>query len=390
MLETSDGGINTIADGTHRVRKVKCDASWPACDRCISTGRICDGYGIWGGGGNYYGQRTPLLLEEHRTGRPQSSISAHTTISTAEEKLAYDWFLHRTTVKIPGCFILDLWESVVLPTSLREEVVLHALLSVSYAHFKGTISVEQGVEFANSEPENERRLLRHYVKAIQALNHNVLDKENSRTTLISCLLFTYLELLQGHFQTAQGHMFGGLRILRQLRHRDRLPNKQHSLLIIREKYSEKVDNWISDAFSRLYVQVCLLNPGFVEPIVFNFEPRYPHGFAHMNEAWRSLETILCKTATLKQESNHQANVTRNSWESRQADLTEDLTYWQNTFDRSSIHDSNDPRKAIAALMLTSYHAMATIMVQTCLSNDEMLFDSFTESFVRILTYSSRI
>jgi len=37
-----------------RVRKVKCDQGWPACDRCIPTGRVCDGHGIWGGGGNAY------------------------------------------------------------------------------------------------------------------------------------------------------------------------------------------------------------------------------------------------------------------------------------------------------------------------------------------------
>lgn len=34
-----------------RIRKVKCDEEFPSCHRCVSTGRLCDGYGIRGGGG---------------------------------------------------------------------------------------------------------------------------------------------------------------------------------------------------------------------------------------------------------------------------------------------------------------------------------------------------
>lgn len=31
---------------TCKVRKVKCDEGRPCCNRCQSTGRICEGYGI--------------------------------------------------------------------------------------------------------------------------------------------------------------------------------------------------------------------------------------------------------------------------------------------------------------------------------------------------------
>lgn len=44
------------ADTDPRIRKVKCDEGQPACERCTSTGRVCDGYGIWGGGKPF---RTP-------------------------------------------------------------------------------------------------------------------------------------------------------------------------------------------------------------------------------------------------------------------------------------------------------------------------------------------
>ncbi|KAK3385315.1 hypothetical protein B0H63DRAFT_181546 [Podospora didyma] len=38
---------------TCKTRKVKCDEGRPACVRCVSTGRACDGYGIWGGGSKH-------------------------------------------------------------------------------------------------------------------------------------------------------------------------------------------------------------------------------------------------------------------------------------------------------------------------------------------------
>ncbi|KAH8753266.1 hypothetical protein F5883DRAFT_574867 [Diaporthe sp. PMI_573] len=35
---------------TCKIRRVKCDEGWPGCQRCLSTRRTCDGYGVWGGG----------------------------------------------------------------------------------------------------------------------------------------------------------------------------------------------------------------------------------------------------------------------------------------------------------------------------------------------------
>jgi hypothetical protein len=51
-----------------RARRIRCDETFPACYRCVSSGRICDGYGIWGGGGAIHhrippGSTQPLKLE---------------------------------------------------------------------------------------------------------------------------------------------------------------------------------------------------------------------------------------------------------------------------------------------------------------------------------------
>src|SRR5206468_3020953 len=64
-MQKSPDDIGSLADRHgDRTRKVKCDEGRPACLRCVTTGRVCDGYGLWGGGGNQYGQRCPQRADD--------------------------------------------------------------------------------------------------------------------------------------------------------------------------------------------------------------------------------------------------------------------------------------------------------------------------------------
>jgi hypothetical protein len=311
-------------------------------------------------------------------------------MNTAEERSSLDWFVTRTSKKIPGIFTLALWESVVIPVSLSESAVLHALLSVSYAHYNGTLKVEQDTKYTLAEADSEQLLLRHYVKSTQELSCSTASQANVRITLISCLLFAYLECLRGHFRTAQAHVFGGLRISQQWQCNTFISNQKNQLLSSVLLSNKDMDDWIAQAFSRLYVQICLLNPKHVEPVVLTTLPRIPV-FADINEAWRSLEVILCNVTALEYEFYSRGNncPVNPSQRQRQRCLAEDLSWWQRVFDASSIHDQNDPRKALAGLVLPSYHTMAVIMIETCLSRDQMQYDQYTQLFLRILCYGNR-
>jgi hypothetical protein len=124
------------------VRKVKCDEGWPACRACVSTGRVCDGYGIWGGGGNRYEQR--------RTGsvapKPMKATQCHESVkllsqeisfpplipvSTNEEHLHFQFFKEQTLAKLPGLYsrkYSNIWESLVIKACAEEPAVMHAVL----------------------------------------------------------------------------------------------------------------------------------------------------------------------------------------------------------------------------------------------------------------------
>lgn len=72
----------------YRIRKVKCDEGRPACERCVTTGRVCDGYGIWGGGGNSYGNRQ-CLVSKDGSAAPHLSMPFSVLSSGTDEEKGY-------------------------------------------------------------------------------------------------------------------------------------------------------------------------------------------------------------------------------------------------------------------------------------------------------------
>ncbi|OBT51307.1 hypothetical protein VE04_08556, partial [Pseudogymnoascus sp. 24MN13] len=137
---------------TCKLRGVKCDEAKPICRRCISTGRTCDGYGIWGGGGNAYGSVSRIT----NSSRPPSSLPlttiTTTTITTStftpgpltstrtlppllgattqHEHRAFEYFFYRTSRKLPGIFDSPFWSTLVFQARACDPAVLHALIAL--------------------------------------------------------------------------------------------------------------------------------------------------------------------------------------------------------------------------------------------------------------------
>ena len=377
-----------------RIRKVKCDETYPICNRCTSTGRTCDGYGVWGGGGRLY-QRSPNQLET-----PVEVIStwkpAYASVSTAgsHETLGFEWFLVRTVKKIPGIFTLDWWDSLLLPACISEPAVLHAVLSISCTHRIGTRKVEQ-VEIRTSfEDANEKSVLQHYIRATYELRRHSLDKQSIRTLLISCLLFAYLELLSGRFRTAQRHMFAGLKILQEVQKPLNASVREDDPVLLVPVSCETTDDWIAEAFSRLYVQhqlfIGMESPSDVFMLVS--PSSRPSQFISLNDAWRQLERIFCDIVVLSHRIPllSAKDLQCHSLPERRESVLLDLSLWEKTFQRSNVQHKEEARKAVATPVLYAYHAMATIMAQTCISSNEIAYDEHIDLFVKILAFSSSI
>jgi Fungal specific transcription factor domain len=201
-----------------RIREVKCDEDRYACRRCISTGRVCDGYGIWGGGGNLYGQRQRPTRSKVQHPVLRRLPAAPFVASDATEKGYYEWFKCRTSTKLPGTYISGFWDTLLFQASTSEPTVLHAVLALSSVHKRETTSADGRPIASRGLDWQEQFMLQQYVKATNSLqpHFSTKDRASSRVALIACAVLVCTELLRGHFQTAQLHLRHGIKILREM------------------------------------------------------------------------------------------------------------------------------------------------------------------------------
>ncbi|KAF2498731.1 hypothetical protein BU16DRAFT_615737 [Lophium mytilinum] len=387
---------------TCKIRKVKCDEGRPACERCISTGRVCDGYGIWGGGGNYYGNRQPQKapnLNGYSSAiipRPHAPLSL---LVTGKEDTGYlEWFTHRTAPKLPGSFISNFWTTLLFQATLNEPAILHAVLALSAVHKGGIVK---------SADHQEHITLQHYSKAIKHLrpHFELNDRASSRVALITCVVFVCLELLRGHFSAAQLHLMSGLKVLQQM---EVLSAGEDGTPRVRTS-RESTDDWIISAFSRLRLQVELFKYTYQHPSLLSQGPaqdclilqstgpdHLAKDFGSINDAWQELERLLNQIFHLTHQARQhvaapiEALHTPLTLLESQVCIEIELTQWHHKHELFNHKArSGDEEKVYRLLQL--YHTMATIMAATCLQpDDESIFDVQTPRFRLLLQHAGTL
>ncbi|KAL5377080.1 hypothetical protein DPSP01_010045 [Paraphaeosphaeria sporulosa] len=379
---------------TCKARKVKCDEGKPACHRCISTGRTCDGYGIWGGGGNHVeaiGETATLLSRNSQ--HPRLLVNVPVSRYTLDEQLYLDWFYVITVPKIPGLFPHRFWNTLLRQASVTEPAVFHATLTLSSAH-KTTRGDENATNKINALNEQDAFMLRNYSKAIHHLQPHLTtkDRASTRVALIACAVFTCLEFLRGNFKTAQTHLRSGMRVLQEY------GNEQNGVVILRA--TDATDQWIIETFQRLHMQVALFHRTHLRPafIILQHQPSTTSlnsNFETLQEAWNELNAILYKIVALK--GNVPAHQIRASHATNhgtcdseliphQQQLQASLHHWHTTYLTCKPHlDPQEPTLVINAVML-NFYALASILCATSLST-ELAYDAHTAGFLAILANS---
>ncbi|TVY13592.1 Transcriptional regulatory protein moc3 [Lachnellula arida] len=106
---------------TCKIRRVKCDETKPCCDKCVSTGRTCDGY------------KPPKELKVKKSKRSKNNPAAEnmlprdveaTSVTTYvpsldlqaswPERRSFHYFRSRNLSSMPGNFEPYLWDNLVL------------------------------------------------------------------------------------------------------------------------------------------------------------------------------------------------------------------------------------------------------------------------------------
>lgn len=367
-----------------RIRKVKCDEGYPACHRCLSTGRACDWYDILGGGIQL---SRPKLFPPYGITVPQS-INTLCLAASAEEKQYLDWFKIRTVPKLPGSFLSEFWSHLLLQASLSEPAILHASLALSAVHKTDTLDTK-----ADERAMIDQFALRHYVKAINHLKAHFAkkDKVAFQVILIACVVFISLESLRGHLESAQVHIENGLKIIKEANS----VSKNRDCSVITIEKPTVTDDWIVEAVSRLDIQsrltkqsCSITRPSFRR----NDCSSIPRKFRCFKEAWKTLD-ILTNDALLLSHT-HCLLKSGDSCPSHQSPIEQRkkllraLRRWLKTCkysQESLIQNIPNILGRRGARILTIHHTMTTVMAELCLcSEDEMAFDSQIYRFAHLL------
>ncbi|KAI1763795.1 hypothetical protein GGR53DRAFT_466930 [Hypoxylon sp. FL1150] len=388
---TSRAGRNKVKSGcrTCKLRRVKCDESWPVCCRCVSTGRVCEGYGVWGGGGNQYGRRPD---------RPRSlgGVYAPALISGAssDESRSLEWFTYRTALKLPGAFRFGFWDTLIFQAVSKERAVLHAVLALSSAHKREGLYIDTSA--ADYIPDEQQQFtLRHYSKAISHLQPHFTSQDNSsiRVALVTCLLFVLTEYFRGHYRTSNAHLQSGIKLLNEFHARS---SAIDCYSLFEEPCANSVDAWIIQSFIRLDVQAKLLGQGsqYLDFMLEDNASKFLRSgliFQSINQARQYLDRIFNYILYLNHECRTQLKPDEPSYPSiflaKQQDIRDGLALWYQAYklSKTNLKIKGVTPNAIGYVILHLYYTMAVIMADNCLwPADELGYDKHADSFVSMM------
>ncbi|KAI6781609.1 uncharacterized protein J7T54_005320 [Emericellopsis cladophorae] len=375
------GPQTASTDQYDRIRRVKCDEGRPACHKCVSTGRKCDGYGIWGGGSN-----TPTHLTDGRLALKRNPFPLFVDAPGEDEHCCFEWFRSRTAKKIPGPFEPVFWETVVLGASFEEPAVLHAVLALGLAHKKESLEGDSQDVATDSPDEEEQFILRHYSESIRQLAPHFVNQSRSsiRVALIACMVFVCLEFIRGRYRTGNEHLKNGMKLLGQL--------AGQSVAIDLKAPRDPADTWLLETFAKLNLQSNLLGQGtrFLHQVQQGLD-MYPLPvlFKTMGDARKRLDWLQHEIGQLAGEREHCSEASPQPLQvmaCRQQLLLTQLIAWKHVCDvsRSSLLASMGPIGRIMYTILQLYYHMAFIMASTCLADTENVFDQHTNDFLEIV------
>lgn len=202
------------------IRKVKCDEQSPACQKCISTGRRCEWFGVFRDG---YIEAKPEARSKTLSppSRPQSSLAAFPNVKALELR-GFEFFQMRTAQEMCPVFDFGFWSLLVLQLSQSEPAILHAVIALGTLHeteeclgmpiSKDRLKYNDKHIFAVSQYNISIKLLTEQAKAGGNPAHARRIKASVLTT---CLIFTHIDLLRGLYEPAVVHIRSALKILEE-------------------------------------------------------------------------------------------------------------------------------------------------------------------------------
>ena len=218
-----------LLDCCYRARRIKCDETKPACLKCTTTGRHCDGYPVNKSSkgetrqlrpkGPPILQRPPILQIVALTKNPDLEIPGSDL-----ERRSFHFFSIHTGAALTQSLTSDAWSQLVLQFSHLDPVMRSVAVAIGALNERFQINHVSTVDNPRANALHEFALLQ-YSKAIGRLRRRLSssDEYNIEFMLIACLMLGIFEFMHGDDQKAIIHLSNGLSLLEEYANRSQLP-----------------------------------------------------------------------------------------------------------------------------------------------------------------------
>jgi hypothetical protein len=360
----------------NRARHVKCDEKKPHCDRCTRASRKCEGYAQPNQNKKTLGGT--LIIINYVA---PSNMPCLLPTADAGERRSLEYFRTRTAPELAASFNSELWSRFILQTAQHEPAIRHAITALGslHEHFESA----EDAHAANSDFG-----LQQYGKAMQCVVKGPAPFAGQSTdvALISCILFTAFESLQGHYRSALTHINSGLKVLAE---REASGDGHRGSYIPKEL--------LKSLFTRFDTQALEIGDLAFRPWL-KIEPdiklEIPSAFSTLEEAERvfdqyfnTLMHFLQSAEVTDKDGLPVADHILHNLTVRHSNRVKEYQDWCNAFDNYlllHLTDSNSPDSFLrgkphpGVLILQIWRTVVRIMLHIDLSAGELVFDSFID------------
>ncbi|KAI1134570.1 hypothetical protein F5Y05DRAFT_397527 [Hypoxylon sp. FL0543] len=331
---------------TCKVRKVKCDEGKPSCQRCVSTGRECDGYAV---------PPSSSALSWHR---PRHLFP---NVDDASERRALQFFCQAAGPSLSGPMDPYFWTHLVMQFSTFEPAVRHSVVAIS-SLYEQIQSNQKSVRLL----ADNSLAIHHYNSAIQELK----SKKNEPLVLLVCILFICVEFLLGDRKAAIQHCKHGVLLLESV-----------------ESSYPWTKQYLSPIFRRLTLFPFFFAPDSTSfPKLIGLNDQFPASFESLDEALYYLDGITTRTVHLVRRGDcYRLGDMLNTpvspdMLSEQSKIKRLLDEWSSLFtdfrERSSTPEI--PQEMLCNIDLR--YEIARIWAETTFEYTEILYDKYLDKF----------
>ncbi|KAI8625995.1 hypothetical protein F5Y19DRAFT_488731 [Xylariaceae sp. FL1651] len=411
---------------TCKIRHVKCDLSWPHCQKCASTGRQCDGYDPCIIDNSVHNPNPDSPQRASRTSRrnyyhtqDQAKSHSHTSlaipltpllslpIAKPEEYNALQFFELRTLPQLNECRPSAPWVRTLMFFSHTAQCVRHAAIALGSIHQ----AYIYGVDFAYNNPMHGQDdgqkakyfALYNYNLAIQNLLYSSGRTSNTlintTITLLVCYLFICFDSISGNSAQAFKHLRSGMLLLAGTRKTIQESRTKSTFASCQELVRQ-----ITEQFRRLDTQAVTFlidwspqlpveGHDYLENVsLYTSGPRNNVYFCSLDQAANALQALVVKTLTLhrwnylyaneqEQPEGYTGMPTAREIE-RRNQLLGELEEWLSAFNQLLTRDLEPVCQQDQRLvqMLQLHHTLAFMFLSAYTSDAEMSYDAFLPQF----------